>query len=81
MTPEETAKLTNILPAIVAALERQRRPDRPLKVAFAPSGHIEAIITLCDDGPVVSVQNSAADDEDKNVSPSNSIRTAFEPPF
>ncbi len=58
--PDTRNELDRIMPAILAALSDQRRPDRPIKIAFAPSGHIEAIITLCDDGPVVSIQNEPA---------------------
>jgi hypothetical protein len=55
--PKTKNDLSRIIPAIVAALSDERGPDRPIKVAFAPHGHIEAIITLCDDGPVVSIEN------------------------
>jgi hypothetical protein len=48
--PDTRNELNRIMPAILAALSDQRRPGRPIKVAFAPSGHFEATVTLCDDG-------------------------------
>jgi hypothetical protein len=48
--PDARNELNRIMPAILSALSDQRRPGRPIKVALAPSGHIEAIVTLCDDG-------------------------------
>jgi hypothetical protein len=61
-------QLNRIMPAILAALSDQRRPDRPIKVAFAPNGHIEAIVTVCDDGPVVLIQNETAAREERHDS-------------
>jgi hypothetical protein len=34
------------MPGILATLSDQRRPGRPIKVAFSPSGHFEDTVTL-----------------------------------
>jgi hypothetical protein len=62
-------QLNGILPAIIAALSGQRGLDGgTMKVAFAPNGHIEAIVTLLDDGPVVSFQSETASPPDDESS-------------
>jgi hypothetical protein len=49
--PTSRNELNRIMPAILSALSDQRRPgSRPIKVAFAPSGHFAATVTPCDDG-------------------------------